>query len=36
MVGHDYGGMDIPDANLHPVFDRFQKSVGGFRAGKWR
>jgi hypothetical protein len=28
--------MDKPDANLHPVFDRFQKSVGGFRSGKWR
>ena len=36
MVGHDDGGMDKPDANLHPVFNRFQKSVGGFRPGKWR
>ncbi len=35
MVGHDHGGMDIPNADLHPVMDRFQKSLGGFRAGKW-
>ena len=35
MVGHDDGGMDIPNADLHPVTDRFQKSGCSFRAGKW-
>jgi len=35
MVGHDDGGMDKPDANLHSVTGRFQKSGCGFRAGKW-
>ena len=36
MVGHDHGGMDIPNADLHLVTDRFQKSAGGFRVGKRR
>jgi hypothetical protein len=33
MVGHDDGGMDKLDANLHPVTERFQKSGCSFRAG---